>query len=104
MKYIATVLLLLMAISLIFSGVLLWRRRKETGDYSRTIWAIFSWIPSFRPCSYAPLQLRTLSCTLRLEQEQCRHSGTFQLCRISPAIYGLEKFAEGNWNDSGRIH
>ena len=46
MKYIATVLLLLMAISLIFSGVLLWRRRKETGDYSRTIWAIFSWVSS----------------------------------------------------------
>ena len=46
MKYIATVLLLLMAISLIFSGVLLWRRRKETGDYSRMIWAIFSWVSS----------------------------------------------------------
>ena len=46
MKYIATVLLMLMAISLIFSGVLVWRRRKDTGDYSRTIWAIFSWISS----------------------------------------------------------
>ena len=46
MKYIATVLLVLMAISLIFSGVLLWRRRKETGDYSRMIWAIFCWVSS----------------------------------------------------------
>ena len=46
MKYIATVLLLLMAISLIFSDVLLWRRRKEPGDYSRMIWAIFSWVSS----------------------------------------------------------
>ena len=33
-----------MTASLIFSGVLLWRRRSETGDYSRNIQAVLSWI------------------------------------------------------------
>lgn len=36
-----------MTISLVFSGILLWNRRKETGDYSRIIWAVFSWISAF---------------------------------------------------------
>mgnify|MGYP007057767352 CR=1 FL=1 len=47
MKYIATVFLAFMSISLIASGVLLWKRRKETGDYSRIIWAILSWLSAF---------------------------------------------------------
>lgn len=44
MKYIATVLLAFMTIALVTSGVLLWKRRKETGDYSRMIWAVLSWM------------------------------------------------------------
>lgn len=36
-----------MTISLIVSGALLWKRRRETGDYSRIIWAIFSWLSAF---------------------------------------------------------
>lgn len=47
MKYIATVFPAFMTISLIASGVLLWKRRKETGDYSRIIWAILSWLSAF---------------------------------------------------------
>lgn len=47
MKYIATVLLVLMTIGLIVCGILLWRRRKETGDYSRYIQALFSWVSAF---------------------------------------------------------
>ena len=47
MKYIASVFLAFMSISLIASGVLLWKRRKETGDYSRIIWAILSWLSAF---------------------------------------------------------
>lgn len=37
MQYIITVLLVLMTITFITCGILLWRRRAETGDYSRTI-------------------------------------------------------------------
>lgn len=44
MKYIATVILVFMTVSLVVSGVLLWKRRRETGDYSRVIWAVFSWL------------------------------------------------------------
>ena len=47
MKYIATVLLAFMTIALVISGALLWKRREETGDHSRTIWALFSWLSSF---------------------------------------------------------
>lgn len=36
-----------MTITLVISGVLLWRRRRETGDYSRIIWAILSWFSAF---------------------------------------------------------
>ena len=47
MKYIATVILVFMTLSLVVSGILLWKRRKETGDYSRIIWAILSWFSAF---------------------------------------------------------
>ncbi len=36
-----------MAASLICSGFLLWRRRGETGDYSRYIQAVLNWISAF---------------------------------------------------------
>lgn len=42
MKYIATLFLVLMTATLAVCGVLLWRRRKDTGDYSRYIQAVFS--------------------------------------------------------------
>ena len=44
MQYISIVQLVLMTIVLIVCGILLWRRRSETGDYSRTIQALFSWL------------------------------------------------------------
>ena len=47
MKYIATVLLALMTITLVTCGILLWKRRKEPNDNSRTIQAVFSWISAF---------------------------------------------------------
>ena len=47
MKYIATVLLTLMTITLVTCGILLWKRRKEPNDNSRTIQAVFSWISAF---------------------------------------------------------
>ena len=39
MKYIATILLVFMTVTLVISGILLWKRRKEASDYSRIIWA-----------------------------------------------------------------
>ena len=47
MRYIATIILVLMTASLIFSGILLWRRRGETGDFSRYIHAVLSWVSAF---------------------------------------------------------
>ena len=47
MKYIATGILTFMTVALIVSGLLLWKRRKETGDYSRSIQAILSWVSAF---------------------------------------------------------
>ena len=39
-----TIILFLMSVGLVVSGILLWKRRLETGDYSRYIQAIFSWV------------------------------------------------------------
>ena len=47
MKYIITTIFLLMTVSHVVCGVLLWKRRSETGDYSRTIQAVLSWISAF---------------------------------------------------------
>lgn len=44
MHYIATIFLSLMTVALVVCGVLLWRRRNEPNDYSRTIQAVFSWV------------------------------------------------------------
>lgn len=52
MKYIATLLLVLMTASLAACGVLLWRRRKDTGDYSRYIQAMFSWVSALSTLTF----------------------------------------------------
>ena len=44
MKYIATALLVFMVVGMTVCGSLLWRRRLETGDKSRHIQAILSWV------------------------------------------------------------
>jgi cbb3-type cytochrome oxidase subunit 3 len=36
MQYVATIFLALMTIIFVVCGILLWKRRKETNDYSRT--------------------------------------------------------------------
>ena len=47
MKYIATILFLLMTLSFVVCGFLLWKRRHEPNDYSRTIQALLSWMAAF---------------------------------------------------------
>ena len=44
MRYVGILLLMLMTVILVWTGILLWNRRKETGDYSRSIQAVLSWI------------------------------------------------------------
>ena len=47
MKYIATLFLVLMTLAFVVCGFLLWRRRHEPQDYSRTIQVLFSWVSAF---------------------------------------------------------
>lgn len=47
MKYIATILFLLMTLSFVVCGFLLWKRRHEPNDYSRTIQALLCWMAAF---------------------------------------------------------
>ena len=67
MKYIATIILAFMTIALVASGILLWKRRKETGDYSRNIWAVFSWLSA----------LFTATFIIRTWQETTTADGAF---------------------------
>ncbi len=67
MKYIATALLVLMTITLIVCGILLWKRRKEPNDHSRTIQAVFSWISA----------IFTLTFIMRTWQETTTADGAF---------------------------
>lgn len=47
MQLLTTLLLTLMSTSLTACGILLWKRRNETGDRSRTIQAVLSWASAF---------------------------------------------------------
>lgn len=67
MKYIATIFLICMTVTLVGCGILLWKRRKETGDYSRIIWAVFSWVSAFF----------TLTFIMRTWQETTTVDGAF---------------------------
>ena len=67
MKYVATVLFVFMTVALLVSGFLLWKRRNETGDYSRIIWAVFSWLSAFF----------TLTSIIRTWQETTTVDGAF---------------------------
>ena len=67
MQYIATFLLALMTIAFITCGILLWKCRKETGDYSRYIQAVLSWMSAFF----------TLTFTFRTWTETTTSDGAF---------------------------
>ena len=47
MKYIATICLILMTVTFVVCGFLLWKRRHEPHDYSRTIQALLCWMSAF---------------------------------------------------------
>ena len=67
MKYIATLLLVSMTVMFVTCGVLLWKRRQETNDYSRIIQAVFSWVSAFF----------TLTFILRTWQETTNADGAY---------------------------
>ena len=47
MRYIATILLICMILVFVVCGFLLWKRRHEPNDHSRTIQALLSWMSAF---------------------------------------------------------
>lgn len=67
MQYIATALLGSMTIILIACGILLWKRRHETNDRSRTIQAVLSWLSA----------IFTLTFILRTWQETTTADGAY---------------------------
>ena len=66
-KSIATLLFVFMTIALLYSGIILWNRRKEVEDYSRIIWAVLSWVSAFF----------TLMTIIRIWQETTAVDGAF---------------------------
>ena len=67
MKYIAILILAFMSVALTICEILLWRRRKETGDYSRHIQSLCSWMSAFF----------TLTFIVRTWQETTTADGSF---------------------------
>ena len=89
MKYITTALLMFMTAALIICGTLLWRRRKETGDYSRTIQAILSWVSAFFTFTFI---FRTWAGTAPADATLFEPEHTFVplLCQMTFFFYPLE--------------
>ena len=89
MKYIATALLIFMTATLIICGILLWKRRKETGDYSRTIQALFSWVSAFFTFTFI---FRTWAGTAPADATLFEPEHTFVplLCQMTFFFYPLE--------------
>ena len=89
MQYITTILLVLMTATFITCGVLLWRRRTETGDYSRTIQALFSWVSAFFTFTFI---FRTWAGTAPADATLFEPEHTFVplLCQMTFFFYPLE--------------
>ena len=89
MIYITTILLVLMTATLITCGVLLWRRRTETGDYSRIIQALFSWVSAFFTFTFI---FRTWAGTAPADATLFEPEHTFVplLCQTTFFFYPLE--------------
>lgn len=89
MIYITTILLVLMTATFITCGVLLWRRRTETGDYSRTIQALFSWVSAFFTFTFI---FRTWAGTAPADATLFEPEHTFVplLCQMTFFFYPLE--------------
>lgn len=89
MEYIATVLLILMSVGMVACGVMLWKRRKETGDYSRHIQAVFSWVSALFAMIFI---FRTWAETTTADSTFFDPEHTFVpiLCQMTYFFYPLE--------------
>jgi methylphosphotriester-DNA--protein-cysteine methyltransferase len=78
-----------MTATFITCGVLLWRRRTETGDYSRTIQAFFSWVSAFFTFTFI---FRTWAGTAPADATLFEPEHTFVplLCQMTFFFYPLE--------------
>lgn len=89
MRNVATIFLVLMTILLITCGILLWRRRGETDDYSRIIQALFSWVSAFFAFTFI---FRTWTETTIADSTFFDPEHTFVpiLCQVLFFLYPLE--------------
>ena len=89
MQYLISAILFLMFIGMFTCGVLLWRRRNETGDRSRHIQAVLSWISSFFSLMFI---FRTLHGSLVVNGAYLEPEHTFVplLCQMTFFLYPLE--------------
>ena len=74
MTYISAFLLIAISITLTICGSLLWKRRNETGDNSRTIQAVFSWVSAVVSLIFV---FRTLNHTTVVDMEYLAPEHTF---------------------------
>lgn len=89
MLYIASILLLTMAIGLTFCGILLWKRRHQPDDYSRSILSVLCWITA-GVAAYLICQIGTG--TITTNEELLKPSYTFVpiFMLLGMLIYPLE--------------
>ena len=89
MQYLISAIYLLMSIGVFTCGVQLWRRRDETGDHSRHIQAVLSWIASFIALMFI---FRTLNESLVVNGAYLEPEHTFVplLCQMTFFLYPLE--------------
>jgi AraC-like DNA-binding protein len=88
-KYIAILILMVMTVVLVWSGILLWKKRKATGDYSRSIQAVLSWISAIFTFIFI---LRTWMGTTVVDAGYLEPEHTFVpiLSQVSFFLYPLE--------------
>ena len=89
MRYIITALLVLMTAGFVACGFLLWKRRSETGDYSRAIQAVLSWVAAFFTATF---MFRTWAGTTTADGAFFEPEHTFMplLAQMTFFLYPLE--------------
>lgn len=89
MRYIATILLACMTVTLVLCGTLLWRRRHESNDRSRIIWAGCCWLSALFSLTFI---FRTWSATTTADGALFEPEHTFVplLMQMTFFLYPLE--------------
>ena len=84
-----------MTVDLVACGAVLWKRRNETGDHSRTIQAVFSWISAFFAFIFI---FRTLNGTTPVDGSYLEPEHMFMpiLIQMAMLLYPLELIRPSN--------